>query len=142
MATEISSSSPTTAASNDRNVSISYADLIPPASILMEYEELLPGSAERLIRMAEQEQMHRHRLETESIEQDAKASRVGQTVTILVIACSVAAGIYLSLQNAEFAGAVIGGLGVLAPLITYFAYRASSGDTNSEKSVNRKEGQE
>lgn len=121
----------------------SYPGPIPPASVLAEYEQLLPGSAERLIRMAEQEQLHRHRLEAEVLAQDAKARKAGQILAVLVIACSVVAGIYLSLKNAEIAGAIIGGLGVLAPLISFFAYRISGRDTTSEgTNMNKKGGQE
>lgn len=37
---------------------------IPPASELKEYEHVVPGSADRIIAMAENEQRHRHRMET------------------------------------------------------------------------------
>jgi uncharacterized membrane protein len=40
---------------------------IPPPAVLQGYEQILPGAAERILRMAEQQAAHRHSLELKSI---------------------------------------------------------------------------
>jgi len=42
----------------------SFSGPLPPPAVLMGYEEIVPGAAERIIAMAEGEQKHRHKIET------------------------------------------------------------------------------
>lgn len=46
--------------------------LIPPPRMLADYESLLPGAAERFMRMAEREQDHRHDMDRSVITSDIK----------------------------------------------------------------------
>ncbi len=60
---------------------------LPVAAEFGEYEHVLPGSAERLLAMAESEQRHRHGLETEDAVHDRKKDNRGLawggTLTVL-----------------------------------------------------------
>ncbi|PZN72123.1 MAG: hypothetical protein DM484_24990 [Candidatus Methylumidiphilus alinenensis] len=46
---------------------------IPHPDTLYQYESIVPGSADRLIKMAEEEAKHRHKLESESLNSDISA---------------------------------------------------------------------
>ncbi|WP_304455681.1 DUF2335 domain-containing protein [Nocardiopsis sp. YSL2] len=65
---------------------------LPQPSILREYDEILPGLADRIVSMAESEQKHRHRIdEVDSrmpFEIAKRGQRYGMTSVILVISLS------------------------------------------------------
>ena len=42
-----------------------YSGPIPHPNILKQFEEVIPGSADRILKMAEKEQEHRHEFEKE-----------------------------------------------------------------------------
>ena len=44
-----------------------YSGPIPHPNILRQFEEVIPGSAERILKMAEKEQEHRHEFENKII---------------------------------------------------------------------------
>lgn len=50
--------------------SMSYSGPIPPAAELKAYDEVVPGLAERIARMAEREQDHRHTSSTKYLHND------------------------------------------------------------------------
>lgn len=96
---------------------------IPPAALLAEYERVLPGVSERLIRMFEQEQMHRHQLEIKALTEEKFTIKLGQFLLLIVVICSVLAGVFLSLRGAEVSGAIMGAAGIIAPLVAFLKYR-------------------
>lgn len=49
---------------------------LPPPAALEQFERIAPGSAERIIRMAESEQAHRHALESASAQTQRDAVRL------------------------------------------------------------------
>ncbi|MGY3931227.1 DUF2335 domain-containing protein [Aeromonas encheleia] len=48
---------------------------LPPARAMAEYEQVLPGSAERIMRMAELEQSQRHSMQKEQLAQHKELSK-------------------------------------------------------------------
>ncbi len=75
--------------------------ILPPASVLDSYEELLPGSVEILFDMAEREQKNRHEREQAQFEAHTRSHRIGQFfgfITSLAIVISVS---YLALRGEE-----------------------------------------
>lgn len=91
--------------------------------MLAEYERVLPGSAERIIRMAErplemgESQMHhRQALETTVIRSDIRRSWAGLVVAALLSFVVLGGGIFLAYKGSEVAGlgSVLGGAAVLA----------------------------
>lgn len=96
---------------------------IPPATLLAEYERVLPGVSERLIRIFEQEQLHRHQLEIKALAEEKSTVRVGQFLLLIVVICSVLAGVFLSFRGAEVSGAIMGAAGIIAPLVAFLKYR-------------------
>lgn len=51
----------------------SFQGPIPPPAVLEGYERVVPGAAERILRMAEQEALHRRALEVEAMRANASA---------------------------------------------------------------------
>lgn len=96
-----------------------YQGLIPPPVILQQFDDLIPGTAARIIQWAEDEQQHRRALEREA--QDAnvaaqqrqltiaetqsravfKSDLIGQVLGFVVCGACVAGAIWLSLQGHE-----------------------------------------
>lgn len=55
-----------------------YSGPIPPPEALARYEEIQPGAADRIIKMAEKQQEHRMSLETKAIGGQIDQSKRGQ----------------------------------------------------------------
>lgn len=93
----------------------------PPPDILGRYEEITPGSAERLIRLVEQEAEHRRALEVKQLHSEISETRIGQWMAFLIGLFTIAAGAYTALQGAEWPGALMGSGGVIG-LAAVFIY--------------------
>lgn len=89
---------------------------IPSPSDLGEYEHIVPGAGERILRMAEKEQDHRIQKETSAIRLGWAGLIVGSLVTILIFG----GGIWL-ISNGRNWGVVniIAGLSGLAGVFIY-----------------------
>ncbi|MBY6208781.1 MULTISPECIES: DUF2335 domain-containing protein [Halomonas] len=51
---------------------ITHSGPVPPAAEIARYEQILPGAADRIFTMAEQEQQHRHQEEKDQNEANAR----------------------------------------------------------------------
>lgn len=56
-------------------ISSSFEGPIPPPALLREYDNILPGAAERIIAMAENEGRHRQALENKAVEANIEAQK-------------------------------------------------------------------
>lgn len=68
--------------------SYSFMGPIPPPAILAGYNDVIPNGADRVIRMAEKEQAHRHDIETTIVSKESFEKRVG-LVFAFILALSV-----------------------------------------------------
>lgn len=66
---------------------------MPPPAALEHFERILPGSAERLFRMVEQEQTHRHELERKAQDSEKEESRLGQGFGMIAVLAAIIGGI-------------------------------------------------
>lgn len=108
---------------------------IPSTELLAEYERVLPGVSERIIRIFEQEQMHRHQLEIMALAEEKSTMRVGQFLLLIVVICSLSTGIFLSFRGAEISGAIIGAAAIIVPLVAFLKYpRRSNNEVKNEAS--------
>ncbi len=65
-----------------------FQHILPPIDVMSEYENLHPGTLEKLINMAQKEQIHRHDLDLKNLkayEKNAKISKI----------CALVFGIFL-----------------------------------------------
>lgn len=106
----------------------SFSGPIPPPKILAEYEKIVPGSGDRIIKMAEHQMAHRHRMEDRAVDLDERflkgenrKSYFG-TASGLIIAClTLFLGYQLLSQgkNIEGFGTLLLGIGSLVGAFFY-----------------------
>lgn len=85
-----------------------FSGPIPPPELLSGYKSILPDAPERILHMAEEEQAHRHRLETCLITRNFKQTSVGQ---ILGFSISIMFGVFsliLGLHGHDWLAGVLG----------------------------------
>ncbi len=102
----------------------SFAGPIPPPQVMEAYERTLPGSADRILKMAEEQSQHRQRLEQQVVAKNLTAQARGQHYAFGLSALLFGGSIYL-LAN----GIQIGGLSTLvlavAGIVSTFIYGRS-----------------
>ena len=101
---------------------------LPPPEILRRLEDIIPGAAERILRMSELQEQHQHRMEETviniqraAIVGDSKRSNVGLCLGFVIAALGLASGTYLALEGHEWPGVVITGM-PLTGLAGVFVY--------------------
>lgn len=108
-----------------RKASIGYAELfsgpIPPALELGKYENVLPGAANRILKMAEKQSAHRQELENKMLEANIKAEKVGQLLGFIIFGLAIIAGFVLIMFGKDIVGlvALISSIGGVIGLFVY-----------------------
>ena len=87
----------------------SHVGPLPSPETLKQYEELLPGTAERIISMAERQSDHRIGLEKRVIDRQLQDSRLGQYLGFAVALLFLAAAYSLGMNNHEWLAGTLGG---------------------------------
>lgn len=103
-----------------------YTGPFPAPEILSDYEEVLPGAAERLFKLVESEQEHRHQMQKAQIEaqiQDQKDIREiekrGQIFGLVIAAIVMGVVTVTALNDKQFTASVLG-VGGLTSLVSVF----------------------
>jgi len=71
--------------------SVSWQGPLPPPQTLQKFDAIVPGSAERIIRMAEQEQAHRHRMEESVVRAHRRGQWMGFCVALVALSGAIVA---------------------------------------------------
>lgn len=88
----------------------SFAGPIPPPQVLQGYETILPGSADRIIKMAENQQQHRINIEDKAVSGQVGNTRRGQVFAFIVfILCVLVGLVFAYLDMKVFAGIFLTG---------------------------------
>ena len=98
-----------------------FSGPIPNPALLKEYENILPGSAERIIRMAEQQAAHRQLLERTVIIGDSKRANRGLWVGGVIAFAFLVGAVFLIYNGHDWAGATLGTVDV-ASIVGVFIY--------------------
>ena len=100
----------------------SYSGPLPPPSMYREYEEVLPGAADRILTMAEKDQDGRQKWEQQALDNADRGLWRGQCYGFIIALVSVSASVYLAAQGhgATLAVAVLLGGGGIAGLLGSF----------------------
>lgn len=107
-----------------------YKHVLPPLDVLEQYEELHPGTVQKLLEMAKREQDHRHSMELRAFKKHHKAVKLGRLVLValgtVVIASSlsVISG-YGAIATIILAAALLGVLGGLHLAPSVFAKKST-----------------
>jgi len=102
----------------------SYSGPLPPPEQLKQYEEVLPGSADRILRMAEEQAHHRQGLETDAVKGGAKRSWWGLWTGFAISVIALVLSTILVLKGHNWEGVFIGGIDIVA-LAGVFVYGRS-----------------
>lgn len=82
-------------------------DFLPAPEELARYEKVVPGGAERILEMAEQQSTHRREMEEKSVSAEIRGARIKQVLTfVLALATGVLGGILL-ISGSELAGLMV-----------------------------------
>ena len=108
----------------ERRVEINHSEFsgpLPHPAILAKYDEIVPGSADRIIKMAENQSIHRRDMEKMVIKSDIINSKLGLVFGLII----GLAAFYLSYKLAELklpwlAGII--GVGYVVSLVGTFIY--------------------
>jgi len=100
---------------------IQHAGPLPPPELMAEYDQLLPGSADRIITMAENQARHRHALEKMSIEAGIGDSKKGLWFGFLIGLAAIAGGVICVLFDHPVSGTALG-MGSITSLVGVFVY--------------------
>lgn len=110
----------------------SYSGPLPPPDVLKRFDEVVPGSAERIIKMAEEQSTHRKDLERKVIDSDIARSKWGQILGFLIsVAGLVVSGLVAVYGNA-IAGSIIG-VSTLGTLVGVFMYGSKTRSQEREE---------
>lgn len=99
-----------------RVIASEFSGPIPPPNIIEGYEKVLPGSADRILKMAEEQSEHRQEMEKIAVNAESRDSLLGIVCAlILALACLITAAIIVFMvptaAGATFA-AVLGAGGI------------------------------
>jgi uncharacterized membrane protein len=101
-----------------------FSGPLPPSEILRKYDELLPGSAERIIAMVEKQGAHRQGLESEVVKSNCKNERLGMIFGLIICVMAIVAGIYAVKMGKEGFG-IAAIISALAAPMAVFIYGKS-----------------
>lgn len=99
----------------------SYSGPIPPPQALAFYEQVSPGAASRILKMAEEQQAHRIRLESIAVPETFEANKRGQQFALIIVVVAIVATVvlgFLGMQWAAVGMTLVIGSGVAATFIT------------------------
>ncbi len=114
-------------------VSRSFSGLLPPPEALERYNQVLPGAAERILAMAESQQVHRQGLERTVVASNTRAQNRGPWLGFIVAMTAVLGGIFLIYSGREATG-LTSIISALAALIGVFVY----GKREQQKDLTKK----
>lgn len=98
-----------------------YQGPLPPAVQLAQYEEILPGAAERIIQTYEKQVEHRHYIEKQYIKSACGNSKLGIIVGAVISITTILMSGFLVLKGFSTSGSIIG-VSSIASLAGVFVY--------------------
>jgi len=108
---------------------------LPRPEDLQQYESVCPGTAERIIQMAEVQGSHRRTLEQKVIDSDIANSRRGAWFGFIIGMTAILGGGFLIFFDKSITGSILGGAGIVG-LVSVFIY----GSTQRKKERQAKYG--
>lgn len=104
---------------------------LPPPSILEGYERVLPGSAERIVKMAETQSLHRQLLEKTLVSTSSRNSTMGLIFGFIIAVIAFALSAYLIYTSHVVVGGIMGSA-VIVALVGVFVYGSKSQEPNKK----------
>ena len=102
-----------------------YSGPIPPPLMLEQYNKIIPGSAERILKMAEEQTAHRRNLEKQALSTDSRNSTLGIFCALLISIGVLSLAGYAINLNQRVAASLISAIGI-GSLVGTFIYGTRS----------------
>lgn len=99
-----------------------YSGPLPQPDALAKYDQIVPGAAERIIRMAEKEMDHRHDTENKMTQNAIRTTYLGiifAFVSVLVLSGSVLYALYKGFDTVA-ASIAVGSIAAVAGVFVFF----------------------
>ena len=103
----------------------SWEGPLPPPQILEGYESVVPGAADRILRMAEAQSESRLQIERTIVTGDSRRAYLGIVAGFVLSMVVIGGGIYLIATGHDWAGACLIGLNLVG-LAGVFVYGSKS----------------
>jgi len=100
----------------------SWRGPLPAPEYLAKFNEVAPGTAERIIKMAEQEGQHAREVEMRAIKGMLRLQHVGQVCAFVVSVLSISAAYFLTMADHDMVASILVG-GSLASIVLAFLHR-------------------
>ena len=107
-----------------------FAGPLPPPGLLKGYEDVCPGAADRIVRMAEDQGKHRRELEQKlaeaSVEEMRRGfgeARLGQIFAFMIGIAFLLVGAYVSIHGPSWVGGLFGSIGIGGIVATFIRGR-------------------
>jgi uncharacterized membrane protein len=104
-----------------------YSGPLPHPDALARYDEIVPGAAERIIRMAEKEMEHRHSTDDQLNKNAIRATYLGITfafISVLILSGSVIYALYKGFDTVA-ASIAVGSIAAVAGVFIFFKSKQS-----------------
>jgi uncharacterized membrane protein len=112
-----------------------YSGPIPPPSIMAEWEKLLPGSADRILKMAEKQTAHRITIEEKVVDGDVRRSDRGLIFGFIIALVMIIGGLIVIGLGHDVAGAAVI-TGSLIGVVGLFVYAYISREAERKNRMN------
>lgn len=109
-----------------QEVSMAFSGPLPHPEILKKYDEILPGAADRIIKMAEQQAEHRRSIEQQAIKSDIKNSKLGIWFGFIIGISGIIGGVMVAILGRQPLFGGILSFASLASLVGVFIYGTQS----------------
>lgn len=103
----------------------SFSGPLPHPEHFRKYNQIVPGSANRLLKMAEDDLSHVHSMQRKQINTEAIATILGLISGFAIAVIALVGSGYLIMQGHDIAGAILG-TGSLASLVSVFVIGKNS----------------
>lgn len=105
-----------------------FAGPIPHPETLRQYNEILPGAADRILAMAENESEHQKSMDKNAMDLKSRENKRGQYLAMATVIVAFSAATACAYMGSQAAAAIIGGTTVVG-LVTVFI-TGRTGNTN------------
>ena len=102
----------------------SFSGPLPPSAMFREYDEAMPGSANRLLELTENQQAHRHNWELTALHASISHTKRGQWFGFIVSMVALVAAIVLALMGRTVVGGIMAFISISAIAERLFRQRS------------------
>ncbi|WP_158601719.1 DUF2335 domain-containing protein [Solilutibacter pythonis] len=104
----------------------SWAGPLPPPAVLAQFEQAVPGAAERILKMAEDEGEHARRIQASAYHGAARAQLLGQVFALMVALGGLASATVLALHDHDWVAGIVASTTVTTVVAAFLQARRAA----------------